>query len=155
MKELDAYQKSLAIREMLVALNPDDPLARRDLGGSLNNIGFLLDEIGQPEQALPLYRRGAEQTEKAFAQAPQDLQIGRFLTIGLNNCASSRGGARPPGRSGAAGTEDHRGLEDDGAGQSGHPLDTDRPGECQCPARCRVFAPGATPMRPGRRFAGR
>ena len=70
MKELDAYQKSLAIREMLVAvLYPNDPLSRRDLGGSLNNVGFLLDEIGQLEQALPLYRRGAEQTEKAFAQA--------------------------------------------------------------------------------------
>ncbi len=87
LKVLDAYQKSLAIREMLVALNPDDPLGRRDLGASLNNIGVLLEGIGQREQALPLYRRGAEQAEKAFAQVPQDLRNGRFLASMLENCA--------------------------------------------------------------------
>jgi serine/threonine protein kinase/tetratricopeptide (TPR) repeat protein len=89
LKELDAYQKSLAIREGLVRLKPDDPQARRDLGGSLNNIAIPLAQIGRREQALTLYRRGVEQAEKAFALAPQDLLIGRFLVIGLNNCAGS------------------------------------------------------------------
>jgi serine/threonine-protein kinase len=86
-KALDAYQKALVIREMLVGLDTGDPIARRDLGGCLNNIGVLLSNIGQPEQALALYRRGAQQAEEAFARAPQDLQIGRFLALGLNNCA--------------------------------------------------------------------
>ncbi len=124
MKVLDAYQKSLAIREMLVALNPDDPLGRRDLGASLNNIGVLLDTIGQREQALPLYRRGAEQAEKAFAQAPQDLQNGRFLATTLANCARVEEALGRPDEAIGLETEDHRGLESDGAGQSGHLLDT-------------------------------
>jgi tetratricopeptide (TPR) repeat protein len=86
-KALDAHQKSLAIREMLVGLDPGDPLARLDLGGSLNNISTLLYHIGQREQSLGLYRRAAEQAEKAFVLAPQDLEIGPNLAIGLHNCA--------------------------------------------------------------------
>jgi serine/threonine protein kinase/tetratricopeptide (TPR) repeat protein len=85
---LDAYEKSLAIREMLVALEPGEPLARRDLGVSLNSIGYLLYQIGQREQALALYRRAAEQAEKALTQAPQDLKIGNYLVVTLSNCAA-------------------------------------------------------------------
>ena len=135
-KTLDAYQQSLAIREQLVALHPDDPVARRDLGGSLNNIGALLGKFGQPDQALALFRRGVEQDEKAFAQAPQDLTNGRFLATGLRNCARRRGGARPPGGGSAVATEDHCRLEDDGEGQSGHPLDPVPP----CGRTCRSRA---------------
>jgi tetratricopeptide (TPR) repeat protein len=85
--QLDLFQKSLSIREMLVTLNPDDPIARRDLGGSLHNIGVLLRRMGQPEQALALYRRALEQGEKAFAQAPHEWQIGEFVSDSLYNCA--------------------------------------------------------------------
>jgi tetratricopeptide (TPR) repeat protein len=95
-KVLDAHQQSLAIRERLVALHPDDPVARRDLGASLNNIGILLEGLGQLDQALPLYRRGVEQGEKAFAQAPQDLTNGRFLANGLGNRARVEEALRRP-----------------------------------------------------------
>jgi serine/threonine protein kinase/tetratricopeptide (TPR) repeat protein len=87
-KALDAHQKALAIREMLVAVDPDDPVARLHLGGTLNNISSLLQRIGESEQALGLYRRAVEQAEKAFALAPQDLEIGPNLAIGLANCAA-------------------------------------------------------------------
>ena len=86
-KQLDLYQKSLSIRELLVTLNPDDPIAHRDLGDTLNNIAAVLHGMGQLEQALALYRRAVEQLEMAFARAPNDWQTGWSLSNMLSNCA--------------------------------------------------------------------
>ncbi|HKI17605.1 MAG TPA: serine/threonine-protein kinase, partial [Isosphaeraceae bacterium] len=86
-KRTDLYQKSLLIREMLVRLNPDDPIARRDLGGILDNIGTLLHWMGQLEQAVAMYRRALEHGEKAFAQAPNDWRTGLFLSNVMERCA--------------------------------------------------------------------
>jgi choice-of-anchor C domain-containing protein len=84
---LQAHQQSLAIREMLVRFNPDDPDAQRDLGGTLNNIGVLLSRKGRPAEALAMYCRAAEHAEISFAQAPQVIVNGRFLAISQGNIA--------------------------------------------------------------------
>ena len=86
-ERLDLLQKSLSIREMLVTLNPDDPIAHRELGDILNNIGGVLQGMGQAEQALALYRRAVGQHEIAFARAPHDWLTGRSLSMTLSNCA--------------------------------------------------------------------
>jgi tetratricopeptide (TPR) repeat protein len=84
---MQAYQQSLAIREMLVRLNPEDSVAHADLGGTLNNIGFLLANKRRYADALVMYRRAAEHGEAAFARAPQVVENGRVLTIELANIA--------------------------------------------------------------------
>ncbi len=86
-KQLDLYQKSLSIRERLVTLDPDDPIAHRDLGDTLNNIAAVLHGMGQLEQALALYQRAVEQLEIAFARAPNDWQTGRSLSRTLSDGA--------------------------------------------------------------------
>jgi tetratricopeptide (TPR) repeat protein len=84
---LQAYQQSLAIREMLVRLEPEDADAQRDLGATLNNIGVLLGQRGQRAEALVMYRRAAEHGEVAFARAPQVILNGRYLAIQQGNIA--------------------------------------------------------------------
>jgi tetratricopeptide (TPR) repeat protein len=87
-KRLDSFQKSLSIREMLVTLSPNDPVARRDLGSSLNNIADSLEQLRQNEQSLALYRRTLTQVEMAFAPAPHDWKTGRAVSLALWNCAN-------------------------------------------------------------------
>jgi tetratricopeptide (TPR) repeat protein len=86
-RRLEMLEKSFLIRDMLVTFNPDDPIARRDLGGSLNNLGVSLRNMGQREQALALFRRAVEEVEKALAQSPHDWRNGKYLSISLSNCA--------------------------------------------------------------------
>ena len=86
-KGLRDHQQALAIRERLVRLNPNDPEAHRDLGGTLNNLGVELAKKGRNAEALTMYRRAAERAQAAFAQAPQVIINGRFLTIQLHNVA--------------------------------------------------------------------
>ncbi|MFL5243867.1 MAG: protein kinase domain-containing protein [Gemmataceae bacterium] len=62
---LEAHQEALAIREMLVRLNPDDPEARRDLGGTLNNLGVMLGNQQRSAEALAMYLRAVEHEEVA------------------------------------------------------------------------------------------
>jgi serine/threonine protein kinase/tetratricopeptide (TPR) repeat protein len=77
-------KQCLAIRELLVRLNPDDPTAHHGLGGTLNNIGTLLD---QPPERLAMYRRAAEHGEVAYTRMPHVLQHGEWLANQLSNCA--------------------------------------------------------------------
>jgi tetratricopeptide (TPR) repeat protein len=87
-KRLDSFQKSLSIRGRLVTLSPNDPVARRDLGASLNVIADALEQMRQNEQSLALYRRTLAQFEMAFAQAPHDWKSGRGVSLALWNCAN-------------------------------------------------------------------
>ncbi len=124
--------------------------------GSLNNLGVPPGRDWPTRAGVAaLSARGRAGPRRRSPMAPHDLTIGRFLTTGLDNCTRLE---EQLGRPEEAVRLERRGssrLEDDGAGQSGHPLDTDPPGECLSRPRGQIFAPGAMPMRPGRRFAWR
>jgi serine/threonine-protein kinase len=84
---LTAYQQCLAIREMLVQLNPDDPTAHHGLGGTLNNIGILLEREGRRQEALAMYRRAVDHSDMAYKRMPSVISHGQWLVNQLSNCA--------------------------------------------------------------------
>ena len=85
---LEAHRKALALREGLVREFPDDPEARNNLGGTLNNLGVVLNGQGHPQDALAMYLRAVEQGEAAFAKAPQVTLYGIYLGTQYGNVAS-------------------------------------------------------------------
>jgi len=93
-KSFEYLRKALAVREQLVRLRPDDPDARLGLSASLNNIAVQLGNDHIAEQNLS-YRRACEQGEAAYRLRPTHPITIRFLTIQLNNVAST---ARQLGR---------------------------------------------------------
>jgi non-specific serine/threonine protein kinase/serine/threonine-protein kinase len=54
---VESYTKAFKIREALVALNPDDAQARRDLAGSHQKIGYALLETGEASNGLAHLRK--------------------------------------------------------------------------------------------------
>lgn len=54
---IESYRKALAIRETLVAANPTDTQARRDLASNHQKIGVLLNSAGKESDALEHHRK--------------------------------------------------------------------------------------------------
>ncbi len=86
-KVLELHQRALALRQGLVEEFPHDPTMQRDLGGTLNNIGVMLGQLGHPRDGLAMYLQAAEHTERAFILAPQSVNNARFLAISYFNIA--------------------------------------------------------------------
>jgi serine/threonine protein kinase/tetratricopeptide (TPR) repeat protein len=84
-ERLESHRKALALRETLVREFPDDPEARNNLGGTLNNIGVMLNERAHEQDALAMYLRAVEQGEAAFARAPQVIVYGQYLGTQYRN----------------------------------------------------------------------
>jgi serine/threonine protein kinase/predicted Zn-dependent protease len=82
---LEAHRKALALRESLEREFPDDPAAQNDLGGTLNNIGVVLNRQGHTQDALAMYVRAVEQGEAAFGKAPQVTLYGHYLGTQYRN----------------------------------------------------------------------
>ncbi|MBI1917216.1 MAG: protein kinase [Planctomycetes bacterium] len=87
-ESLRLHQKALVIREKLVQNDPDSLENRNDLGATLNNIGVLLADKGQYQEALAMCRRAAGHEEVAYAKAPQMILYGRFLGTSYSNIAN-------------------------------------------------------------------
>src|SRR5262245_14839010 len=84
---LRLHQKALLIRERLVQDDPDNLENRNDLGSTLNNIGVLLANKRQYQEALAMFRRAAGHGEAAYSKAPQMILYGRLLGISYSNSA--------------------------------------------------------------------
>ena len=67
---LEAHRKALALREGLVREFPDDPEARNNLGGTLNNLGVVLNGQGHQQDALAMYRPGGRAGRGRLRQGP-------------------------------------------------------------------------------------
>jgi tetratricopeptide (TPR) repeat protein/tRNA A-37 threonylcarbamoyl transferase component Bud32 len=87
-ERLKYHRKALAIQERVVLARTDDPESHANLGSTLNNIGILLAELGNYQDALVMYRRSVEQDEVALSRSPASIRYGRFLSISLCNAAS-------------------------------------------------------------------
>ena len=75
-ERLDLLQKSLSIREMLVTLDPDDPIAHRELGDILDNIGGVLQGMGQPGPAWRVWT-GRRAARDHLSQSTHDWLTGQ------------------------------------------------------------------------------
>lgn len=74
---LEANRKALALREVLVQEDPDDPEAQQGLAGSLNNIANAVYFQGRLEDALNLYRLSHDHHQRALQKAPNNLGYGK------------------------------------------------------------------------------
>jgi tetratricopeptide (TPR) repeat protein len=84
---LGHYQRSLEVREKLLAANPDSAEAARDVSVSLNNLGVFLATRGQEGDAataLGHYQRSLELAEKLLAANPDSAQAARNVSVSLN-----------------------------------------------------------------------
>ncbi len=89
-RKLEWHLKALPLREALVHRDPADPGAQLDLGGTLNNLGVVLQGQAPFAEALAMYERAAEHARLAFEAAPRDIRAGRFLAISLANMGGIR-----------------------------------------------------------------
>ncbi|MGH9762937.1 MAG: tetratricopeptide repeat protein, partial [Blastocatellia bacterium] len=78
---LDYFRKSLAIREQLSSLDPQNAVARRDLSVSYDKIGSTLKELKQKSEALGYFKKALDndqalwEADKTNSQAHEDLSI--------------------------------------------------------------------------------
>jgi tetratricopeptide (TPR) repeat protein len=87
-RALAGYERSLEVREKLLATNPQSAQAARDVSVSLNNLGDFLSKRGQAgdaERALAGYERSLEVAEKLLAANPQSAETARDVAWGLSN----------------------------------------------------------------------
>ena len=82
------HRQALALREALVQEFPDNADYLAALGGTLINLGVLLDRQGKPREALALFERGNQYIAEAYGKSPQTILWGRWLCIGLRNVAN-------------------------------------------------------------------
>ena len=94
---LKHHTRSLDIREDLLKRNPNSALAARDVSVSLNKLGDLLVQRGQPgdtEQALKHYTRSLEISEDLLKRNPNSALAARDVSISLErfgNLLAQRG----------------------------------------------------------------
>jgi tetratricopeptide (TPR) repeat protein len=84
---LGHYQRSLEVRERLLAANPESAQAARDVSVSLNKLADFLAQRGLPgdaEQALGHYQRSLEVRERLLAANPESAQAARDVSVSLD-----------------------------------------------------------------------
>ena len=90
----ESYTKALTIREALVAVNPDDTQARRDLASSHQKIGYLLLETGEASIGVEHLRKALTLYLDLTREQPanDDLQLELVDTCNkLGHAMSERG----------------------------------------------------------------
>ena len=96
---LDDFRRSEAIREAIVAENPDDPSARRALVPTYDGIAFVLSLTGKPTEALLYYRKSQSVVEALVAANPLNVNFRRasmdtyeWVAITLGEIGDNQGG---------------------------------------------------------------
>jgi serine/threonine protein kinase/tetratricopeptide (TPR) repeat protein len=84
---LQHHRQAFALRESLVRDFSDNPRYLAQLGGTINNLGELLENQKKTQEALALYERAVEYTAQAYERAPHSLLWGRWLCIQIGNVA--------------------------------------------------------------------
>jgi serine/threonine protein kinase/tetratricopeptide (TPR) repeat protein len=82
---MEAYERSLRLREELFRRDPANPNYELGLAGSLNNLGAALAALERTADALVLYRCGLDHARNLYARRPRDFAVVRLLFRGLNN----------------------------------------------------------------------
>jgi hemerythrin-like domain-containing protein len=82
---MQAYERSLRLREQLFQREPDNPEHELGLAVALNNLGATLSALGRDADALALWRHSLTHARHLFARRPRDFSVIRLLFRGLNN----------------------------------------------------------------------
>ena len=69
-KALEFFEKSLKVREELVALEPGRTDFRRDLSASFNNLGHIYRLMGEEQKALDFFEKYLKLMEELVALEP-------------------------------------------------------------------------------------
>ena len=75
------YLRSLAIREKLVAENPDDPVLQRDLSSLYLRVGGRFADTGDHQGALERYKQAVDVRERLFESDPDSGRAKRDLAV--------------------------------------------------------------------------
>src|SRR4030095_15132159 len=79
---LKSYQKSLAIREARVAVDPKDASAQADLAETYNKLGSIQLQMGKQNESLTLLRKALDiRKELAAAAGPEDREAQTNLAV--------------------------------------------------------------------------
>jgi serine/threonine protein kinase/tetratricopeptide (TPR) repeat protein len=81
------HQRAFELREALVRDIPDNPRYLAHLGGTVNNLGNLLERQRKLDEALAMYERSGDYTGQAYQRAPHSILWGSWLCIQLRNVA--------------------------------------------------------------------
>ncbi len=84
---LDYHRQAFELRQALVHDFGENSSYLAQLGGTLNNLGVLLDRQGKSEEAAAMFERGVAYAAQAYEKAPHSILWGRWLCIGLDNLA--------------------------------------------------------------------
>ncbi|MEY2881494.1 MAG: regulatory protein afsR [Verrucomicrobiota bacterium] len=87
---LKYYERSLEVREALLAANPQSAQAARDVAAGLQRLGDFRTARGLPgdaEEALRCYERCLQVTEKLLAANPDSADAARNVSVSLNKLA--------------------------------------------------------------------
>jgi tetratricopeptide (TPR) repeat protein len=84
---LKSYQKSLALREAIVAADPKNSEANLDLAVSYNRVGDILTKTGDTGAALESYRKALNVFERLRNLNPKNLPMlremaGNYISLG-------------------------------------------------------------------------
>jgi tetratricopeptide (TPR) repeat protein len=86
---MQAYERSLRLREQLFRLDPANPDYELGLAVAMNNIGALLSSLDRMSDALVVHRHSLEHTRSLFARRPRDFAVIRLLFRGLHNTSTT------------------------------------------------------------------
>ncbi|MBS0266699.1 MAG: protein kinase, partial [Planctomycetes bacterium] len=86
---LDYHRQAFELRQALVHDFNENASYVAQLGGTLNNLGVLLDKQGKSEEAAAMFERGVEYSVQAYEKAPHSILWGRWLCNGLRNLAQT------------------------------------------------------------------
>ena len=89
-RSLTWHLKALALREVLVRRDPEDPRVQAHLGQTLINLGLVLGRQGQRREALAMFERVVQHSRSAYERSPEVVEYGQRLSIGLNHAGSVR-----------------------------------------------------------------
>jgi tetratricopeptide (TPR) repeat protein len=97
---LGHYQRSLTVRERLLAANPESAQATRDVSVSLNGLADFLARRGLPgdaEQALGHFQRCNDMFERLLAANPESAEAARDVAVSLIKLADFQARRGLPG----------------------------------------------------------
>jgi len=89
---LQYYRQAFELREALVRRDPDNPRYLARHGTTLNNLGLILIDQLELDQALTMFERGAEYVQQAYELEPHSIAWGRWLCNQLGNLAELQSG---------------------------------------------------------------
>ena len=79
------YEKSLDISQKLLNNDPENVVYQSDVGGTLNNLGNLLSNMGRIEETKDRYEKALEMYEKLLNNDPENVvyqsDVGGHSTI--------------------------------------------------------------------------